>query len=69
MLTAICRLPICLPACSKTVRESHRGVFAHPPAPRSFTTTGSQLLRDLLSIEGRPCVAALPALPAEVLLV
>lgn len=32
-------------------RQSHKGLFAHPPAPRSFKTTGLQLLRDLLAVE------------------
>ncbi|KAL4443932.1 hypothetical protein ABPG75_011669 [Micractinium tetrahymenae] len=32
-------------------RESHKGLFAHPPHPRSFKTSGAALLRDLMSIE------------------
>ncbi|KAL4426165.1 hypothetical protein ABPG77_007447 [Micractinium sp. CCAP 211/92] len=32
-------------------RESRKGLFAHPPHPRSFKTSGTELLRDLMSIE------------------
>ena len=39
------------PPCSNNARESRSGLFAHPPSPRSFNTTGAQLLRDLFSIE------------------
>ena len=37
--------------CSSDPHESKRGLFAHPPAPSAFTTTGFELLRDLLSGE------------------
>lgn len=49
------------PRRSTDPRQSHKGLFAHPPAPRSFKTTGLQLLRDLLAIEVRAalCYAVL----------
>lgn len=58
--------PSSLPRCSTDSRRSRSGLFAHPPAPRSFNTTGSLLLRDMLAIEARGgwmgcCLAAAAA--------
>ena len=39
------------PRRSTDARQSRKGLFAHPPAPRSFKTSGAQLMRDLLAIE------------------
>lgn len=32
-------------------RKTKKGLFAHPPSPAEFTTSGFDLLRDLLSVE------------------
>ncbi|GAB4815655.1 hypothetical protein N2152v2_002701 [Parachlorella kessleri] len=32
-------------------KKTKKGLFAHPPSPKQFTTTGFDLLRDLLSVE------------------
>lgn len=37
--------------CSTNPRETKKGLFAHPPSPTIFNTTGLELLRDLLSGE------------------
>ena len=40
-----------LPPRSENSRASKSGLFAHPPAPRSFKTTGVALLKDLMSVQ------------------
>lgn len=43
------------PPCSEDPRRTKRGLFAHPPRPSSFNTTGMELMRDLLAIEVGVC--------------
>lgn len=51
---ALVPAPCALPARSTDPERSRTGLFAHPPRPSSFNTSGLALFRDLLAVEVRP---------------